>query len=77
MQQVKLRELNMKSRSEALSFLKKLWDGEGADCPICGHELETLHKKTKKGNCDWQCKSCDKTFKTIQLLDEINQQMPN
>lgn len=71
---VTLKELNMSSRKEAVQFLKKLWNEEKVDCPICGNELELLHRKAKKNNCDWQCKNCNKTFKTIHLLDEINEQ---
>lgn len=67
----------MKSRTEAISFLKKLWNNESADCPICGNKLELLHKKAKKSNCDLQCKVCEKTYRTISLLDEINEQMPD
>ena len=74
---VVLKELNMKSRNEVLLFLKKLWNEEKVACPICGNELEILHKKAKKNNCDWQCKNCNKTYKTINLLDELNEQMPN
>ena len=33
-------------------------------------------KKAKKSDCDWQCKNCNKTYKTMYLLDEINEQMP-
>lgn len=76
MEQVKLKELNMNSRSEAIAFLKRLWNCEKTNCPICGNELEILHKKAKKSDCDWQCKNCDKTYKTINLLYEINEQMP-
>lgn len=72
-----LKELGFRSRNEALAFLKKLWRQEKAECPICGNELELLHKKAKKNNCDWQCKNCNKTYKTIYLLDEINEQMPD
>lgn len=43
-----LKELGFKSRNEALDFLKKLWRQEKAECPICGSELEMLHKKAKK-----------------------------
>ena len=74
--QVRLKELKMNSRAAAIAFLKKLWNSERTLCPICGNELEILHKKTKKSNCDWQCKSCDKTFKTLSLLNELNEQMP-
>ena len=63
----------MSSRNEVLSFLKKLWNEEKTACPMCGGELEILHKKAKKNNCDWQCKSCEKVFKTLYLLDELNE----
>ena len=76
MERATLRELDFKTRNEALAFLKKLWRKEDAECPICGNQLEFLHKKAKKSDCDWQCKNCNKTFKTIYLLDEINEQMP-
>ena len=74
MKRATLKELNMNSREEVIRFLKKLWNEEKTNCPICGNELELLHKKAKKSNCDWQCKQCDKTFKTIHLLDELNDQ---
>jgi len=77
MDRVLLKELGFNTRNEAITFLKKLWDQENVECPICGIKLELLHKKAKKSDCDWQCKNCDKTFKTIHLLDEINEQMPN
>lgn len=76
MERVVLKELKMESRNEVISFLKKLWNREKTNCPICGSELELLHKKSKKSDCDWQCKQCNKTFKTIHLLDELNEQMP-
>ncbi len=76
MEKALLKELNMTTRKDVLILLKKLWNCEKADCPICGSELEPLHKKSKKSNCDWQCKKCDKVYKTIYLLDELNEQMP-
>lgn len=72
-----LKELGFHNRDEALSFLKKLWNQEVTACPICGNELELLHKKAKKSDCDWQCKNCNKTYKTMHLLDEINAQRPD
>ena len=77
MERVLLEELNMYNRKEVLIFLKKIWNQEKTSCPICGSELELLHKKAKKNNCDWQCKICNKIYKTIHLLDELNEQMPN
>ncbi len=76
MEKVQLKELKMSSRAEVLQFLKKLWKEEPAQCPICGNRLELLHKGAKKDNCDWQCRACDKTYKTLHLLDELNEQMP-
>lgn len=76
MERALLKETGFKTRDEALTFLKRLWRREKAECPICGSELEPLHKKAKKSDCDWQCRHCDKTFKTIHLLDEINEQLP-
>ena len=76
MDRVLLKDLNMKNRNEVLSFLKKLWNEEKVKCPFCNNELELLHSKAKKSNSDWQCKKCNKTLKTIYLLDELNIQMP-
>lgn len=73
MERVRLKELKMESRNEVVAFLKKLWNHEKTNCPICGNELELLHKKAKKSACDWQCKQCNKAFKTIHLLDELNE----
>lgn len=75
MERVLLEELNMSARKEVLTFLKKLWNQEKTNCPICGSELELLHKKAKKSDCDWQCKKCGKVYKTMHLLDELNNQM--
>ena len=72
MERVRLKELNMKTRSEAVLFLKRLWNEDEVDCPICGCRLELLHKKAKKSELDWKCARCDKVYKTIHLLDEIN-----
>lgn len=77
MERVKLKELKMNSRDEVLQFLKRLWNEKQTPCPICGNTLELLHTGAKKDNCDWQCKICNKTYKTIHLLDELNEQMPN
>ena len=77
MERVFLKELKMDSRKEVLLFLKRLWKQEKTNCPFCGNELELLHKKAKKSTCDWQCRCCDKVFKTICLLDELNEQMPD
>ncbi len=53
MDRAMLKELGFKNRNEALTFLKKLWKQEKVECPICGTELELLHKKAKKNDCDW------------------------
>lgn len=72
MKKTSLKELNFASREEALVFLKKLWSGEGAACPICGSELEPLHGKAKKSDCEWQCRKCDRVFRTVNILYELN-----
>ncbi len=77
MERAKLNELGFKTRREALSFLMSLWRQDKVKCPICGKDLELLHKKAKKNDCDWQCRNCNKTYKTIHLLDEVNEQMPD
>ena len=77
MDRLTLQELNMTNREDVVSFLKKLWNGESVCCPICGCELELLHKKAKKSVCDRQCKTCNKTVKLLHLLDELNEQMPD
>ena len=63
MERVKLKELNFKNRNEAVAFLKALWGNQKTPCPLCGHELEWLHKKAKKINCDWQCKTATRFLK--------------
>ena len=77
MERVLLNDLNMNSRAEVLAFLKKLWQEEKTNCPMCGEELELLHKKAKKSDCEWQCRHCEKVFKTMYLLDELNEKLPN
>ena len=75
MKRTSLDELGFTSRRDALAFLKKLWSEQGAPCPICAGDLELLHKKAKKSNCDWQCRSCGRLYRTIALLDELNEKM--
>ena len=74
MENITLNELKMNSSNDVLAFLKKLWRGESAPCPICGNELELLHKKAKKSDCDWQCRQCGKVIRTLDLLNELNEQ---
>ena len=72
MERVLLKELHFTSRAQALSFLKGLWNGSPTPCPFCGNTITPLHKKD---TTDFACKSCDKAFKTIHLLDELNEAM--
>lgn len=67
-----LKELNMNSRDEALIFLKSLWTKQETLCPICGAKLEYLHKKAKKSNTEWVCKKCNKIYRTINILNKLN-----
>ncbi len=75
MERAKLSELEFSNRDEAIGFLKRLWNSDETACPICGTILIPLHKKAKKDSSDWQCKNCDKTYKAMYLLNEINEQM--
>ena len=77
MERARLTDLNMHSRAKVLGFLKSLWNEKQTPCPVCGNPLELLHKGAKKNNCDWQCKTCQITYKTLYLLDELNEQMPD
>ena len=72
MDRVTLNELKMGSRQEVLRFLKSLWNQEKTSCPMCGNELELLHKKAKKSNCDWICTSCGERYDTIKILNQLN-----
>lgn len=76
MKKVGLKDLGIKNRSDGAAFLKRLWNGEKTNCPMCGDELEMLHRKAKKDSCEWQCRRCDAVFRTIDLLDQLNEQMP-
>lgn len=56
-------------------FLKRLWNNEKVLCPSCNKEvLIPLHKKRyrKNGdNTDWICLSCNKIFRTIDILNNL------
>ena len=67
-----LNTLKMKSRDEAVSFLKSLWNESPQPCPLCGGRIDFLHKKAKKSNCDWICTNCGKRYDTIKILRQLN-----
>lgn len=73
MEQEVLKELGMADRAEALAFLKRLWNEQSAACPQCGETLEHMHKKAKKSACDWKCPKCDAIYRTIRILDRLNE----
>ncbi len=68
-----LKKFNMKNREEAVRFLKSLWSETPQPCPLCSGELDFLHKKAKKSNCDWICTACGERFDTIKILKELNE----
>ncbi len=68
-----LKDLGMQDRNEVLVFLKKLWQEQPSTCPKCGGTLELLHKKAKKSNCDWKCPACGEVYKTLHILDKLNE----
>ena len=47
MEKASLGELGFTSRAEGAAFLKRLWRGEKTGCPLCGAELEPLHRQAK------------------------------
>ena len=60
------------TRDEELSFIKRLWQSLPTVCPKCGKvQLELLHKKAKKSDCDWQCPGCGEIYRTINMLYEL------
>ena len=60
------------SRETEVELLKKLWTGQKVPCPKCGQaELEHLHKKAKKSDCDWKCPACGEIFRTIGMLKTL------
>ena len=68
-----LNELGISDRNEAVTFLKRLWSEQPTPCPKCGNTLEFMHKKAKKSNCDWKCAECGTVYKTIDILDRLNE----
>ena len=67
-----LDKLKMNSRDEAVSFLKSLWNEHPKPCPLCNGQLDFLHKKAKKSNCDWICTVCGERYDTIKILKQLN-----
>ena len=60
------------SRDEEIRLLKTLWTGGSVTCPKCARaELETLHKKAKKSDCDWRCPACGEIYRTIRMLKAL------
>lgn len=68
-----LRELGMNDRNEVVIFLKSLWTSKPKPCPKCGGKMDFLHKKIKKSNCDWKCLACGKIYRTINILNSLNE----
>ena len=76
MERVTLSQLPFETREQTLTFLKQLWQQKPTACPLCGTPLRLLHPKAKKSADDWQCPRCDKTFRTLHLLYELNDRLP-
>lgn len=68
-----LQEFHFADRNAAVAFLKSLWAEQPQPCPLCGGVLDFLHKKAKKSNCDWICTRCGRQYKTISLLNRLNE----
>lgn len=67
-----LDKLKMNNRDEAIRFLKSLWNEKPQSCPLCDGNLDFLHKKAKKSNCDWICTVCGERYDTIKILKQLN-----
>ena len=67
-----IKKLNMRSREELVAFLKSMWSETPKPCPLCGGELDNLHKKAKKSNSDWICIECKTHFDAIKILKELD-----
>ncbi len=62
----------MNSSDAEVRLLKKLWTSQPVTCPKCGSaQLEHLHKKAKKSDCDWKCPACGEIYRTIRMLKEL------
>lgn len=63
----------MKDRNEVVSFIKRLLCEQPTPCPKCGAELTFLHQKAKKSNCDYKCPQYKAVYKSIRILDSLNE----
>ncbi len=62
----------MNSSDAEIRLLKKLWTSQPVTCPKCGGaQLEHLHKKAKKSDCDRKCPACGEIYRTIRMLKEL------
>ena len=62
----------MNSSDAEVRLLKKLWTSQPVTCPKRGSaQLEHLHKKAKKSDCDWRCPACGEIYRTIRMLKEL------
>ena len=62
----------MNSSDAEVRLLKKLLTSQPVTCPKCGSaQLEHLHKKAKKSDCDWRCPACGEIYRTIRMLKEL------
>lgn len=60
------------NRDEEVKLLKKLWTAQSVLCPKCAQaQLEHLHKKAKKSDCDWKCPACGQIYQTMNMLKEL------
>ncbi len=66
-----IKELHMQSRDEVVAFLKSLWGEHPQPCPLCGGELDYLHKKAKKSKSDWKCKQCYHIYRAVNIFMEL------
>lgn len=61
------------SRDEEVKLIKALISEQEVLCPVCkGSVLKFFHKKAKKSNTDYICKSCGERFKVIDMMKNLD-----
>ena len=66
-----LKALHFKTSDEAVLPLKSLWKEAPQPCPLCGGILAFTHKKAKKSNRHWKCRSGGEVYKAINIMGDL------
>jgi|LSQX01.2.fsa_nt_gb hypothetical protein len=66
-----LKALHFKMSDETVLLLKSLWKEAPQPCPLCGGILAFTHKKAKKSNRHWKCRSGGEVYKAINIMGDL------